>query len=104
MSSSVALATLFDLTAGLSIAYGAKLVVLALSLSIAYLAYHGYRRNGSEPMLYVSGGFVFIGTGAICEGMLYALAGISISTAGLVQAGLVSIGLTLILISLRTGP
>ncbi|TYL40726.1 hypothetical protein CV102_02660 [Natronococcus pandeyae] len=84
-------------------AYGAKLVVLALSLSIAYLAYHGYRRNGNEPMLYVSGGFVFIGTGAICEGMLYALGGVSISAAGVVQAGLVSIGLTLVLVSLRKG-
>lgn len=85
-------------------AYGAKLVVLALSLTIAYLAYHGYRQSGSEPMLYVSGGFVFIGAGAICEGMLYGLAGISISSAGLVQATLVSVGMVLILFSLRSGP
>lgn len=85
-------------------AYGAKLVVLALSLTIAYLAYHGYRQSGSEPMLYVSGGFVLIGTGAICEGMLYDLAGVSISAAGLVQAALVSTGMVLILLSLRSGP
>ncbi len=85
-------------------AYGAKLVVLALSLTIAYLAYRGYRQSGREPMLYVSGGFVFIGAGAICEGMLYDLAGFSISAAGLVQAALVSTGMVLILFSLRSGP
>ncbi|ELY52146.1 DUF7521 family protein [Natronococcus jeotgali] len=85
-------------------AYGAKLVVVALSLTIAYLAFHGYRQSGSEPMLYVSGGFVFIGTGAVCERMLYELAGISVSSAGLVQATLVSAGMLLILFSLRSGP
>lgn len=103
MASSVAPATPVGFAPSLPIAYGAKLVVLALSLTIAYLAYHGYRRSGSEPMLYVSGGFVFIGTGAICESMLYDLAGVSVSAAGLLQAGLVSVGLTLILVSLRTG-
>lgn len=103
MASTVALGTLTALVSPLSIAYGAKLVAFALSLTVAYLAYHGYRRNGSEPMLYVSGGFVFIGTGAVCEGMLYGLAGVSISAAGVVQAGLVSIGLTLVLVSLRKG-
>lgn len=86
------------------VTYGAKLVVLVLSLTVAYLAFHGYRQSGSEPMLYVAGGFVFIGTGAICEGMLYDLFGISISSAGLVQAVLVSTGMVLILFSLRPGP
>ncbi|WP_306057108.1 DUF7521 family protein [Natronococcus wangiae] len=104
MISSIARAAPVGVASGLPIAYGAKLIVLALSLAIAHLAYHGYRRSGSEPMLYVSGGFVFIGTGAICESMLYDLAGISISAAGLVQAGLVSVGLSLVLVSLRKGP
>lgn len=103
MASNTVPATRTWIASSLPIAYGAKLVVLALSLTIAYIAYHGYRRSGNEPMLYVSGGFVFIGTGAICEGMLYDLAGVSISAAGLVQAGLVSVGLTLVLVSLRTG-
>jgi hypothetical protein len=84
-----------------SITYGAKFVVLALSLTIAYLAFHGYRRNGSAPMLYVSSGFVFIGTGTVCQGMLYDLADVSLSSAGLVQACLVSIGMMLVLASLR---
>lgn len=104
MISSLTPAALALFSLNLLIAYGAKLIVVALSLTIAYLAYHGYRRSGNEPMLYVSGGFVFIGIGAICEGMLYDLAGISISSAGLVQAGLVSVGMVLVLVSLRTNP
>lgn len=34
-----------------------ELVGAALGVIIAYLAYRGYRRNGSRPMLFVSVGF-----------------------------------------------
>lgn len=78
----------------------AKLVTFALSLLVAYLAYHGYRRTDSEPMLYVAAGFVFIGAGAICEGLIYTVFGTSILSAGLIQAAIVSIGMILVLISL----
>ncbi|WP_276256451.1 DUF7521 family protein [Halomontanus rarus] len=78
----------------------AKLITLALSLTVAYLAYHGYRRNGREPMLYVSAGFVFIGAGAICEGLIYMIFGTSIVSAGLIQAAIVSSGMILVLLSL----
>ena len=78
----------------------AKLITLVLSLAVASLAYHGYRRNGREPMLYVSAGFVFIGAGAICEGLIYLVFGTSILSAGLIQAAIVSSGLILVLVSL----
>ncbi|MBZ6496859.1 DUF7521 family protein [Natrinema longum] len=78
----------------------AKLITLVLSLVVAYLAYHGYRRSGQTPMLYVSGGFVFIGAGAICEGLIYHAFGTTIASAALVQAAIVSSGLVLVLISL----
>ncbi|ELZ24460.1 hypothetical protein C477_00825 [Haloterrigena salina JCM 13891] len=78
----------------------AKLITLVLSLAIAYLAYHGYRRSGQKPMLYVSSGFVFIGAGAICEGLIYQLFGTTIASAALVQAVIVSSGMVLVLISL----
>lgn len=78
----------------------AKLITLVLSLVIAYLAYHGYRRSGETPMLYVSGGFVFIGAGAICEGLIYLFFGTSIVSAGLIQAVIVSSGMLCILFSL----
>ncbi|QFU84176.1 hypothetical protein GCU68_11695 [Natronorubrum aibiense] len=78
----------------------AKLITLALSLAVAYLAYHGYRRHGREPMLYVAAGFVFIGAGAICEGLIYTMFGTSILSAGLIQAAIVSSGMVLVLVSL----
>lgn len=78
----------------------AKLITLVLSLMIAYLAYHGYRRSGQEPMLYVSGGFVFIGAGAICEGLIYHVFGTTIASAAIVQAIIVSSGMLLVLVSL----
>ena len=78
----------------------AKLITLALSLLVAYLAYHGYRRNDRTPMLYVSAGFVFIGAGAICEGLIYLVFGTTIVSAALVQAAVVSSGMVLILASL----
>jgi hypothetical protein len=80
-----------------------KLVTLALSLVVAYLAYHGYRRSGREPMLYVAAGFVFIGVGAVCEGLVYRLFGTTFLSAALVQTTIVSSGLLLVLASLRLG-
>jgi hypothetical protein len=78
----------------------AKFVTLALSLAVAYLAFHGYRRNRSEPMLYVSVGFVFIGAGAICEGLIHLTLNTSIASAGLIQAAIVSSGMLFVLVSL----
>ncbi|SIR76624.1 DUF7521 family protein [Natronorubrum thiooxidans] len=78
----------------------AKLITLTLSLAVAYLAYHGYRRNDREPMLYVAAGFVFIGAGAVCEGLIYMVFGTSILSAGLIQAAIVSSGMVLVLVSL----
>ena len=78
----------------------AKLITLALSLLVAYLAYHGYRRNDNTSMLYVAVGFVFIGAGAICEGLIYLVFGTTIVSAALVQAAVVSSGMVLILASL----
>lgn len=37
-----------------------KLVTLVLALVVASLAFHGYRRSGDEPMLYVAVGFVLL--------------------------------------------
>lgn len=51
-------------------------------------------------MLYVSGGCVFIGAGAICEGLIYLTFGTTIVSAALIQAVVVSSGMVLILGSL----
>ncbi|MUV88524.1 hypothetical protein GJ629_00355 [Halapricum sp. CBA1109] len=78
----------------------AKLITLVLSLVVASLAYHGYRRSDRDAMRYVAAGFLFIGVGAICESLVYQVLGTSLLSAALLQAALVSGGLLLILASL----
>lgn len=81
-----------------------KLIALLLSLSVAYLAFYAYRRSESDPMFYVSVGFVFIGIGAICEGLILDTFETSMFSAALIQAILVSVGMVLILRSLTLDP
>ncbi|MFP4174435.1 MAG: hypothetical protein ACLFSW_01480 [Halobacteriales archaeon] len=77
-----------------------KLVALVLSLVVAYLAYHGYRRSGNEAMLYVAVGFVFIGVGAVCEGVVYRVFNTTLVSAAVVQAVIFSSGMLFVLVSL----
>jgi hypothetical protein len=78
----------------------AKLVTMGLGFLIAYQAYRGYRLTGSEPMLYVAIGFLFISFGAIIEGILFDVFGFSIFLAGTIQTTIVAIGMIVILYSL----
>lgn len=78
----------------------AKLITMSLGFLIAHQAYRGYRIHGSEPMLYVAVGFVFVSVGAIIEGILFDVLGFSIFLAGTVQTGIVAIGMVVILYSL----
>ncbi|WP_254612598.1 DUF7521 family protein [Haloterrigena gelatinilytica] len=59
-----------------------------------------HRRSGETPMLYVSGGFVFSGAGAVCEGLIYHVFGTTIVSAALAQAVIVSSGMILVRLSL----
>ena len=56
-------------------ATAAKVAALFLGAFIVYLAYRGYRRNRSRPLLYVAIGFALITAGTIAEGLLYVLLG-----------------------------
>ena len=58
-----------------------KVVALVLGLFIVYLAYLGYRRNASKPLLYAGLGFALITAGTITEGMLYVLLGTALLAA-----------------------
>lgn len=78
----------------------AKLITMGLGFLIAYQAYRGYRMHHSQPMLYVAVGFLFISVGAIVEGILYDVVGLSIFLAGTVQTGVVAVGMIVILYSL----
>jgi hypothetical protein len=78
----------------------AKLVTVGLGLLIAYQAYKGYRTYGNEAMRYVAIGFLFISVGAVIEGVLFDIAGLSIFMAGTIQTAIVAIGMLVILYSL----
>jgi hypothetical protein len=78
----------------------AKLVTVGLGLLITYQAYRGYRTYGSEPMLYVAIGFLFISVGAVIEGLLFDVVGLSIFLAGTIQTAIVAAGMLVILYSL----
>lgn len=52
-----------------------KLVALVLGIFIVYLAYKGYRRNNSKPLLYAAFGFALITAATIVEGILYVIIG-----------------------------
>jgi hypothetical protein len=78
----------------------AKLVTMGLGFLIAHKAYRGYRVYGSEPMLYVAIGFLFISIGAIVEGLLFDVLGVSIFVAGTIQTSIVALGMLFVLYSL----
>lgn len=81
----------------------AKVVTMVLGLAIAYQAYRGYQLHGSEPMLYVSIGFLFISVGAILEGILFDLVGLHLHDASAIQTGIVAVGMLFVLYSLHGG-
>ena len=45
---------------GILAGVGLSLVSTVLGLAIAYIAFQGYRRNSSRPMLFVAVGFLFV--------------------------------------------
>jgi len=57
------------------IATAPKVLAFVLGLFIVYLAYRGYRRNKSQPLLYVALGFGLITAGTILEGLFYVMLG-----------------------------
>ncbi|KAB1193043.1 hypothetical protein GJR96_06135 [Haloferax sp. MBLA0076] len=78
----------------------AKLVTMALGFLIAYQAYKGYAEYDSEPMLFVAIGFLLISFGAVLEGVLFEVVGLSLFQAGTIQTGVVALGMLSVLYSL----
>lgn len=78
----------------------ANLFTTALALVIAYQAYRGYRRHGTQLMLYVALGFALIGLGGLLEGALFELLQVTIFQAGLVAALVAAAGMVSILYAL----
>lgn len=79
----------------------AKVVTMSLGFAIAYQAYRGYQRNHSQPLFYVAIGFLFISFGAVIEGILFDVVGLSLVDAGTIQTSIVAVGMIAILYALH---
>jgi hypothetical protein len=79
----------------------AKLITVAIGLTVAATAFRGYRRYGSEPMLYLATGFAVISIGSVIEGVLFDVLHFSIFWAGTVQTSIVAFGMLIVLYSLH---
>ena len=76
-----------------------KLVALFLGAFIVYLAYKGYRRNASKPLLYVALGFALITASTMIEGILYVVVGTDLLVALLISTLITVIAFTAIICS-----
>ncbi len=77
-----------------------KLAALFLGAFIVYLAYRGYRRNASRPLLYVALGFCLITVGTIAEGVLYVLVGSDLLAAIATGTSVTVLGFAVIIYSI----
>ncbi len=77
-----------------------KIVALILGGFIVYLAYKGYKRNSSKPLLYVALGFALITAGTIAEGVLYVLLGSELLSAIAAGTAVVVLGFVVIIYSI----
>jgi hypothetical protein len=76
-----------------------KLVALVLGTFIVYLAYKGYRRNTSKPLLYVALGFALITAATVVEGILYVIIGSDLLVALFISSIITVIGFVAIIYS-----
>lgn len=78
----------------------AKLITMILGFLISYQAYRGYRRHHSRPMFYLSIGFGFVSFGAVIEGVLFDVVGLTLANAATVATAIVAVGMLAILYAL----
>jgi hypothetical protein len=77
-----------------------KVVALILGAFIVYLAYKGYQRNSSKPLLYVALGFALITAGTIIEGILYVMVGSELLSAIATGTTVMVLGFAVIIYSI----
>jgi len=82
------------------IATATKIVALVLGAFIVYLAYRGFTRNRSKPLLYVAVGFALITAGTIAEGILYVILGSQLLTAITAGTAITVLGFAAIIYSI----
>jgi uncharacterized membrane protein (DUF441 family) len=77
-----------------------KLIALLLGAFIVYLAYKGYRRNASKPLLYVALGFGLITAATFLEGVMFVILGSDILAAIATGTVVTVIGFVVIIYSI----
>jgi hypothetical protein len=77
-----------------------KVIALILGAFIVYLAYRGYERNSSKPLLYVALGFALITAGTIAEGILYVMLGSELLSAIATGTTIMVLGFVVIIYSI----
>lgn len=77
-----------------------RLIALFLGAFIVYLAYRGYKRNASKPLLFVALGFALITTGTLLEGLIFVILGSDILAAIAIEGVLTVIGFVAIIYSI----
>jgi|SRR5208282_2224685 len=77
-----------------------KVVALILGAFIVSLAYKGYKRNSSKPLLYVALGFALITAGTIIEGILFVVLGSELLSAIATGTTVMVLGFVVIIYSI----
>lgn len=91
-----------DLTTMELVLLMSELLVVVLGLTISYIAYVGYRRNNSRPMLFFAVGFILVvGVPAVASSV-YVFSGVGTElVAGSVTQLARIVGMVCILVALR---
>ena len=79
----------------------AKIVVLALGMTIAGLALLAYRRTASRLMLGLGVGFALVALGSFVEGFLFEILDWDLVTVHLIESAFVFVGIGIIALLLR---
>jgi len=77
-----------------------RVIALLLGAFIVYLAYRGYRRNASKPLLYVALGFASITAGTLLEGLMFVILRSDILASIAIEGVLTVIGFVAIIYSI----
>ena len=82
--------------------FGSQIAKALIGLAIAYIAYRGYRRNRSRPMLAISIGFLLVlGVPFVFFVVFYTVPGVPEVAVALVMEASQLVGLFVILYALR---
>lgn len=77
-----------------------KLLTMVLGFIVASAAFRGYRRYGSQPLLFVALGFVLISVGVGLEGVLFDFTPLTLYQSSLIHSVFMVAGMACILYSI----